>query len=165
MDVPTPTAERTTARRPRRRLTVAGAVLAGAGLGVLLAAPAQAAGRLTLEDHHGRWVVVGTGLTPGPATAQVSVWRVRTAAAPGGVVDSQPVQVTPNAFFFGTFARGGEFTARGRQHWVPGAGLFPGHWANDVPLQCGVPYRATAWAPADGWLFSPVVTTPCPVLG
>ncbi|GAB7190183.1 hypothetical protein NUM3379_08890 [Kineococcus sp. NUM-3379] len=149
-------------RRVHRRLaSVAGAVLAASTLGTLTAAPAHAAGRLTLQDQGGRWTLTGAGFTPGPASAQVWVMLADTWTRHEHQSGIQVTRSVISPYF--TF-RGGTLAARGRQHWFPGSGLIGPHWADDNPLRCGQPYQAVTHTPADGYVFSNVLTTPCPPL-
>ena len=146
-------------------LTAAGAVVAAVTLGGGAAAQASPASKVTLSDQSGHWTAGGIGFDRGRSDVQLWVmakdsWTtvehlsgISTTFTTGG--SSQLIQLV----------QGGTFGASGAQHYVAPFGLFPGGMVTDHPLLCGTSYQAVAYDPADGYVYSNVLTEPaCPVI-
>jgi hypothetical protein len=158
---------RITTIRRRCALGVAlAALLAGAFGPTALAQARPTLGLSESPQLSGEWVASGAGFAP--SRSDVRLWIQNTPS--WTTLEYQSNITTSRSFyyFYGgvyNYVAGGQFTAQGLKDYIaPGPGVLGGgsYYAAN-PLECGRSYQAVAYDPADGYVYSNVLTEPaCP---
>jgi hypothetical protein len=153
-----------------RRRSALGVALAALFVGAFgPTALAQASPTVGLSESTqigGQWVASGAGF--GPSRSDLRLWIQNVPSWTTLEYQSNITTSRPFYYFYGGVyhhVAGGQFTAQGLKGYIaPGPGVLGGgSYFAENPLDCGRSYQAVAYDPADGYVYSNVLTDPaCP---